>query len=511
MIERFHLKEHLSFKETTLEFDKNLVIFTGPSGAGKSILMEALLTLFGLKECDAKLIEASLNLKINLENWGIEEDEPNIFRYAKDKSARYFINNQQVSKKNIKHIGSSFINYLTLREFREFENEQLLILLDAIILKENKSYQKTVTAFEANYLNFLTSKKDLKQIEAEEKKITDLKEFAAFEIAKIEGINPQVDEYESLMVQKKELSKKEKIEIALQDASRIFEFETKVSDALLLLELDSGFFDESLNELRVTFENATERLNELSDLNIEEMLERLENLSSLKTKYGSIEGSLEYLAEKKIDLSRYENIEFEKSELERKVKEFAQKVDKNAAIMTQKRSTALKTLSLRVEHYLNLLYLENVTFKLQKSDLHEMGYDQITVTLKNTDLSKVSSGELNRIRLAQLAASSEFIHDRGGILILDEIDANLSGKESMSIAKVLKLLCKTYQVFAISHQPQLSSFAEQHFLVYKENGESKIKELGKDERVQELSRMISGDKVSEEAIQFANSLLENKG
>ncbi len=175
--------------------------------------------------------------------------------------------------------------------------------------------------------------------------------------------------------------------------------------------------------------------------------------------------------------------------------------------MTKKRTSALKTLSLRVEHYLNLLYLENVTFKLQKSDLHEMGYDQITVSLKNTDLAKVSSGELNRIRLAQLAASSEFIHDKGGILILDEIDANLSGKESMSIAKVLKLLCRTYQVFAISHQPQLSSFAEQHFLVYKENGESKIKELEKNERVQELSRMISGDKVSEEAVQFAQSLL----
>jgi DNA repair protein RecN (Recombination protein N) len=143
MIERFYLKEHLSFKEISLELDKNLVIFTGPSGAGKSILMDALLTLFGLKDCDAKGIEATLNLKIELQNWGIQEDEPNIFKYAKDKSARYFINNQQVSRKNIKLIGGSFINYLTLREFKEFENEQLLKLLDAITLKNDKNYQKT--------------------------------------------------------------------------------------------------------------------------------------------------------------------------------------------------------------------------------------------------------------------------------------------------------------------------------------------------------------------------------
>jgi DNA repair protein RecN (Recombination protein N) len=510
MIERFYLKEHLSFKEASIEFDKNLIIFTGPSGAGKSILMEALLTLFGLKDCDAKGIEASLNLKINLDNFGLDEDEPNIFRYTKEKSARYFINNQQVSRKNIKLIGSSFINYLTLREFREFENEQLLTLLDAIILKNDKSYEKTICDFNKNYTEFLSTQKELKVIEEEEKKITDLKEFATYEIAKIEGINPQIDEYENLLIQKRELSKKEKIETAISDASTIFEFEAKITDALSLLEIDSSFIDEALNELRVTFENTTERLNELTELNIEEMLERLEHLSTLKTKYGSIEASLEYLENKKTELARYENIEFEKSELEKQVKKLQKKVDELSFTLTKKRTEALKTLSLRVEHYLKLLYLENISFKIQKTELHQMGEDLVTVSLKNTDLNKVSSGELNRIRLAQLAAASEFIHDRGGILILDEIDANLSGKESMSIAKVLKLLCKTYQVFAISHQPQLSSTAGQHFLVYKENGESKIKELNKEDRVHELSRMISGDKVSEEAIQFANSLLEGK-
>ena len=510
MIDRFQLKEHLSFKEASIEFDKNLIIFTGPSGAGKSILMEALLTLFGLKDCDAKSIEGSLNLKIDLDSFGLEEDEPNIFRYTKDKSSRYFINNQQVSRKNIKLIGSSFINYLTLREFKEFENEQLLTLLDAIVLKDDKTYEKTITEFKNNYKNFQKTLKDLKQIEEEEKKITDLKEFAAYEIEKIEGINPKVDEYENLLIQKRELSKKEKLETAISEASTIFDFEGKITDALSLLEVNSSYIDEALNELRVTFESATDRLNELNELNIEEMLERLENLSTLKTKHGSIEASLEYLENKKIELARYDNIEFEKSSLEKKLKELEEKVNKLSSTLTKKRSLALTTLSLRVEHYLKLLYLDNISFDMQKINLHEMGEDLVTVTLKGTDLSKVSSGELNRIRLAGLAAASEFIHDKGGILILDEIDANLSGKESMSIAKVLQLLCQNYQVFAISHQPQLSSYAQQHFLVYKEDGESKIKELNHKERVGELSRMISGDKVTKEAIEFATSLLSDK-
>jgi len=507
MIERFYLKNHLSFNELTLEFNKNLIIFTGPSGAGKSILMDAILTLFGLKDCNAKLIEATLDQKIDLKNWAIEEDDPNIFRYTKDKSARYFINNQQVSKKNIKLIGSSFINYLTLREFKEFENIELLKLLDAIAAKEDKNYSKTLASFATNYHDLISVSKELKEVEDQEKKISDLKEFASFEISKIEEIDPKVDEYEELLTQKKELSKKEKIEEAIANASIIFEYETKVADALTLLEHDSSFFSESFNELRATFESATERLNDLNDLNIEEMLERLEKLSSLKNKHGSIEASLEYLAEKKEELKRYENIEFEKSQLEKKVQELKDKVNDLTSIMTKKRTLALKTLRQRVEHYLNLLYLDNITFNIESSQLHELGYDHISVSLKNTDLAKVSSGELNRIRLAQLAASSEFIQENGGILILDEIDANLSGKESMSVAKVLKLLSNNYQIFAISHQPQLSSYAQQHFLVYKEDSISKVKELQKDEKVKELSRMISGDKVTKEAIQFANSLL----
>jgi DNA repair protein RecN (Recombination protein N) len=211
MIERFYLKNHLSFKELTLEFDKNLIIFTGPSGAGKSILMDAILTLFGLKECDAKVIEATLNQKVNLRNWAIEEDDPNIFKFTKDKSARYFINNQQVSKKNIKLIGSPFINYLTLREFKEFENCALLILLDAIASKEDKNYSKTLDSFNINYQEYIASVKELKEVEEQEKKITDLKEFAAFEIQKIEEIDPKIDEYEELLTQKKELSKKRRL------------------------------------------------------------------------------------------------------------------------------------------------------------------------------------------------------------------------------------------------------------------------------------------------------------
>jgi DNA repair protein RecN (Recombination protein N) len=92
--------------------------------------------------------------------------------------------------------------------------------------------------------------------------------------------------------------------------------------------------------------------------------------------------------------------------------------------------------------------------------------------------------------------------------MLDEIDANLSGEESMSVAKVLRQLAKHFQIFVISHQPQLTSMGNQHFLVYKNGDESFTQELNAQKRVDEIARIISGDSISKEAKIFAKELLE---
>jgi len=507
VIERFYLREYLSFKEVSLEFDRNLIVFSGPSGAGKSILMEALLALFGLKECDARLIEATIDQKLELESFGIEEDEPNIFRFTKERAARYFINNQQISRKNIQKISKRFVNYLTLREFREFENENLLHLLDQIILRKTPEYAGILARFDERYETLLKARKKLQTIEEEERKITELKEFAEYEISRIEAVNPTPDEYEVLMEQKRALSKKEKIETAIAEASGIFEYENSVAEALSLLERDSAFFDEAMNELRMIFEQAHEKMEALEGVDIEQLLDRIEQLSSLKNRYGSIEAALEELTRKKEELLHYENISFEKSELTKEIALYEEEIDLLAKEMHTARKEALEILNTRVEYYLNLLYLEKVRFEIAQIPLHPMGIDEVSIHLSQTDLKKISSGELNRLRLAFLAASGEFIQQKGGVLILDEIDANVSGKESESVAKVLRLLSRDYQIFAISHQPQLSSQADLHFLVSKENGESRVTPLGGEARIRELSRMISGEKITEEAITFAKSLL----
>ncbi|NPA82670.1 MAG: AAA family ATPase, partial [Epsilonproteobacteria bacterium] len=191
MVERFYLKNHLSFKEADLRFDKNFIVFTGASGAGKSILFEAILALFGFKEAKASFSEAVIDSPLYLDRFLIEEDEPNIFKCIKEQKVRYFINNQSVSKKIVREISESFIKYLSLREAKELESDNLLRLIDRLVLKKDENYENLLAGFKRNFKEYQSVFKKLQEIEEEEKRVLELKEFAAFEIQKISQIDPK--------------------------------------------------------------------------------------------------------------------------------------------------------------------------------------------------------------------------------------------------------------------------------------------------------------------------------
>jgi len=507
MIERLHVKEQLSFKEVDLDFGEGLIAFTGPSGAGKSVFMQAILSVFGQGEANASSVEAVVTDNIDLEKFGLECDEINVFRYTKSKSTRYFINSSSVSKKVMAEVSSSFLNSLAVRDSEEFENQRVISLLDALIAKKTASHTNDVLDFEKKFLEYRDVKSKLESIEEKEIKIEELKEFASFEISKIEEVNPKVGEDEELMSFKRSLSKKEKIEESLEKANAIFDFESSVNEFFNLTGKDSSFFDESMNELRAIMEDERDRLNTLEEQDVEALLERIEKISNLKSRYGSIEEILDYRDKKRKELEEYENISFEKAKLISTCKEKLDELNTKAKILSARRVDSLKILNQKIDSYLEMLYMPKVNIVIDEVELYEKGSDFLHVELGRVNIKKISSGEYNRLRLAFIATTSEYLLDVGGVLILDEIDANLSGKESMSVAKVLKILSKKYQIFAISHQPQLSSQADSHYLVTKENNISKVKLLNEEERIVELARMVSGEEVSSEATIFAQKLL----
>ena len=509
MINRVYLKECLSFNEVDLEFKKGLNIFTGPSGAGKSILMQAILSLFALADVKAKLGEIELdNLNFINELYDISFDDEIVIKSIRKEKIRYFLNNQSISKKNLNDFSIKIIKHLNLKDTSEFDSYKLVNFLDKLTSKNKKDFKELKVLFDKLYLEFLQIKKDLKKILEDENKLEDLKEFAKFEIDKIEQINPSIDEYEELNLLKKRLSKKEKIEVAIKKASGIMEFNQSVTNALDLMEVDSSFFDESMNELNNTFEKFNDSLYELEDVNIENILDRIEKLSSLQKRFGSIEECLKYKEQKKKELESYENIFFKKEKLEKEYRKIDEELSILALNISKDREETSIILEKKINEYLKFLYLSNAKIIFEKKQLDSSGIDNVLFELNGVSLDTISSGEYNRLRLALLTSMSEFDIVDNGILFLDEIDANLSGKESDAISKVLIKLSKSYQIFAISHQPQLTSSANQHFLVDKNNGTSHVKLLNDKERVNEIARMISGENITSEAFEFAKNLLK---
>ncbi|XOB61636.1 AAA family ATPase [Campylobacterota bacterium DY0563] len=511
MINRIYLKDFLSFQEVDLELDKGLVVFTGPSGAGKSVLMQSILSLFAITEPKASLGEVALSgLDIEDEAFDIQKGDEIIIKEIKKDKARYFLNAQTISKKNLNSFSKSLIKHLHLKDTSDFESSKLINFLDSVCIKEKNEFKDLKSSFDENIQKLFTMEKELEKIKDDEKNLEDLKEFAKFEIEKIENINPQIDEYEELNELKKRLSKKEKIQEIIDQANPIFNYSSSVNTALNLLDEDSTFFDEAINELNNIFEKFNDSLYELEELDIENVLDRIEKLSSLQKRFGSIKEALEYKEEKKKELESYENISFEKSILEKNLKKISVEVNEQAKQISLFRKEYSKTLEKRINHYLEYLYLSNAKIHFVEKKLDKTGCDEIIFELNGVNLDTISSGEFNRLRLALLTSISEFDIIGNGILFLDEIDANLSGKESSAIAKVLNKLSQNYQIFAISHQPQLTSTADIHFLVDKKDGKSTVKKLDENSRIDEIARMISGEDITDDAYSFAKNLLEEK-
>lgn len=508
MIARVYFEDFLSFEKVDLEFDKGLMVFTGPSGAGKSILMEAFLSLFAYKEAKAKLGEITIeNQALEYENFMIEKGDDIVLKAVKKDKVRYFINNQTVSKKNLLDFSQGLVKFLHLKDTSDFESANLIAFLDKLAATQDTHFAALLEEFHACFTEFKTTQKKLDKILNDEKQIEELKEFASFEINKIASIDPKVEEYEELNSLKRSLSKKDKIQDAISSASAIFSHTQNVAQALELLEVDSGFFDEAINELNNQFEKFNDTLSELEEVDIEYVLDRIEKLSSLQKKFGSIEAALSYKQQKEEELASYENISFEKSQLEKKFKQLQENINDYCAQLTKKRETAATELQKRINGYLEYLYLSNATLNITQKELDNTGCNSVDFALNGVNLQTISSGEFNRLRLALLTAMSEVDIVNNGILFLDEIDANLSGKESSAIAKVLTTLSKSYQIFAISHQPQLTASATGHFLVDKQNGISSVKKLTQEQRINEIARMISGENITQEAKDFAVNLL----
>ncbi len=507
MIERLYFRDLVTFKEVDLEFDQGLVVFSGPSGAGKSVLMSSILSGFGYTtKGAASLCEVNLHKPSKLQSEAFELDDDLTIKTLKKEKLRYFIDGQNVSKKVLGELFSPYVKYLSVRDKGGFESETLLALIDNELITKDKVYKKSLKEYKKRYVNYKEKTHQLQKIKKDEAKLSELIEFAKYEIEKINTINPQANEEVELLKVKQQLSRIDKIKDALTTATEIFASESSVEEVYRLLDKDVSVFSEMMNQLRADFEDTETLADELQEVNVEEILDRLSDLTALKNRYGSIEEALVYRDSKVKELAGYNNIEQDKSMLESFLNIEFTELNIIASRLSQSRKKEAKVLEEILKTYLETLKLPALQFYFEHSVLGELGIDSLDVMLGNSKTDTLSGGEFNRVRLALMAATIAKETGKQGILILDEIDANVSGDESIAIAEMIAKLSKVYQIFAISHQPHLSAKAQQHIVVTKEGILSKAEVLSDEGRVQEIARIIAGENPTSQALEFAKKL-----
>ncbi|MDR2639027.1 MAG: AAA family ATPase [Helicobacteraceae bacterium] len=504
MIARVSIKDALSFKSVVLEPHIGLNVFSGPSGAGKSILMNAILALFGLQESEASSAEAAIVGFKPPKDAPIEiEGDEIVARLIKKDKTRYFINDAQIGKSALKALFEGSARRLNQKESSDLSSNNLLSLLDLIAKHEAK-----LAEFASAYERLKAKSAELSALKDKEASARELLEFAKFELDKIASLAPKEGEYERLLELKKQLSKKEKIAQILEKTASFKEAEDDAYALYDALGLDRAVFEEAMNDLGSAIETARASLEEIEALDPEAMLDRIERLSALIRRYGDIGEALKYAEDKRREIASFESLEADIKLLSREVQELEASANNLAKQIRAVRCKAVKALEEKINAYLTRLRMPNAKLALNETQLNEYAGQQAALALNGAAIEKISGGELNRLRLALLAVRVELggTNERSA-LFLDEIDANVSGEESASVAAVLKFLSGRYQIFAISHQSQLTSKADAHYLITKENGESKARLLDRKGRVAEIARIISSDQITDAALKHAEALL----
>jgi DNA repair protein RecN (Recombination protein N) len=507
LVERLFFRDLVTFKEVEIEFEPGLVVFTGPSGAGKSVLISTILSSFGFStQGSAALCEVNLKKPLKLQSDAYVLEDDLTIKTLKKEKLRYFIDGQNISKKALAEMFAPYIQYLSVRDKGGFESETLLEIIDKSLSNKDKTFKKLLKEYTKRYKNYKEKTNQLAKIKEDEAKLSERIEFAKYEIEKIESINPKIGEEEELLSVKQQLSRIDKIEDALDSANEIFKYESAVEEVYKLSNKDVSVFSEMMNQLRADFEENQTLAEALTEVNVEEVLDRLSDLTTLKNRYGSLEEALVYKEQKSQELAGYEHIEQDKSMLESFLQIEFTELNIIASKLSQSRQKEAKELEKILKEYLETLKLPKLSFHFEATTLSQSGIECVDVMLGSSKTTTLSGGEFNRLRLALMAASISKESVMQGVLILDEIDANVSGDESIAIAQMIAKLSSNYQIFAISHQPHLSAKADQHLVVTKVSGESHAEVLDDPGRVTEIARIIAGENPTSQALEFAKKL-----
>jgi DNA repair protein RecN (Recombination protein N) len=552
MLVELHIENFAVAERLRLRFHHGLNLLTGETGSGKSIIVDSLGLLFGGR-ASADLVRSGTDrarisgifdlpdapaLRSLLEEAGIaiEENELLIEReiLANGKS-RAFAASRPVTAALLKQFAP------WLGDIHGQNEQQQLYDTTAQrgILDDFAAAGDARAAVAAIYRAWKDCDRELDEITQREQEQLRLADLWSFQRKEIESLDLKPGEDEELENEKRilqnvtRLSEHAQVAFnALYDAPDSALAQARAAQRRVdeLLRIDSQLADvaDLLKPALIALEEAGRTLRdyvahlEADPARLETVESRLAAIDKLKRKYGpSIDDVLTFLAELQAKMRTVETASELRAAIEARRKKLAAEYETAAAKLTAIRAKAARQLEKRVEQELAALAMAGTTFRVafSESPWTEDGRDSIVFLVSANkgeeprELSKVASGgEVSRIALAiKTCVERERPGGTQHLLVFDEVDAGIGGEAAEAVGRRLKELSRGYQVLCVTHQAQIASFADFHYRVEKKEVKGRtvahVVELDGPERTREIGRMLSGHRLTPEALQHAEQLI----
>jgi len=565
MLQSLYVRDYALIEELEMEFGSGLNIITGATGAGKSILIGAMSMILGERantdvvrgDASKAVVEGIFDdadterIRAVLEENAIETNPlPRVIlrRKITERGSRGFVNDTPATLDVMRAVAAELIDLHGQHEHQSLlHTETHLRLLDSFggLGGLVEHYQK-----KRDRVAELVEEREA--LADRERELRQQKELYEFQIKEIDEVDPQPGEEEELEAERRVLENAEQLYASTQGLyEMLFEDENAVHDQLVVARNDlqdlariDDAFEEHVDEIESAQIIVSELANFLQDYNahiefdpqrLEEIRERITEIERLKRKYG---GTLEAVLEHRKEIGeQYELAKDFEGNLERldaQIEEAQAELTDAALRLSAKRQEVAERIEDAILDELGTLGMPDSQFDVRftaqddpdgwirseeddnRYRAFEKGMDQVefyistNVGVPPMPLTEVASGgEISRIMLAlkTILAKSE----RLPILVFDEIDVGISGDMARRVGESMHDLARYHQIITITHLPQIAALGDRHFKVEKvvEDGTTKttIHRLNEDEQATQVASLISGEEVTDAALENARELM----
>jgi DNA repair protein RecN (Recombination protein N) len=551
------VENYAVIERVRVRFEAGLNILTGETGSGKSIVVDALGMLFGGRASADAVRTGAARARISgvfavphaagfdrlLQSAGIETEEGEL------------ILEREISAegKSRAFAGSRPITAALLRELAPYlgdihgQHDQQVLFAPGSQLEMLDAFAGTsaqAVEIGKTYRAWRTATSELEELERGDQEKLRLLDLWNFQRREIENAALKLGEDAELDRERRVLQNSVKLEetattiyAALYDAPESALAQMRIAarrlDELLRIDPRLESVGENIRTAVVGIEEASYAVRDyLSHLEadparLEQVEQRLAALDKLRRKYGATTDEiLAFLEQVRAQIASIETAGERKAELARERDRLAAAFEMSAQALSSARAEAARLLEQRVEAELAGLAMERTRFQvvIGPAAWSEAGADAVRFLVSPNlgeeprPLEKVASGgEISRIALALKtcvvsAGRATAAGPAPRTLVFDEVDTGIGGRASETVGRRLKQLAAPYQVLCVTHLPQIAGFADRHFRVEKRESDGRtlavIESLNPEARVREIGRMLSGERLTREALKQAEQLLK---